>query len=340
MTPKPIVAYSRRLSPVTRHEQILVDRLGAEVREVPLWTLAEIEEHAGDADAVIVGATETIDRPALHAMPRCRVVVRRGVGVNNVDLAAATDLGILVAYVPDASVQEVSDHALALVLALERRILTLDTLVRDGGLSGSRSDMIKARAGLRRLSELTLGVVGFGRIGREFVRKASPLFRRVLVFDPYAEAADSVELVHFDTLLCEADIFSIHAPLTNDTRHLFDEPALMMMKPGGTIVNTSRGGLIDSSALAAALRAGRVRAAGLDVTEVEPLAPDSDLLQLPHVVVTGHSAAMSDSSAAEMRTSAVDAVVDALQGHTPRFVANPAVLESTRYRIRTEGSTK
>jgi D-3-phosphoglycerate dehydrogenase len=276
---------------------------------------------------------EPIDRAALEALTKCRVVVRRGVGIDNVDLAAATDLGIAVAYVPDASVQEVSDHALALLLALERRVVSLDALVHEGRWTKSTADIAAARSGMRRLAELTLGVVGFGRIGRELARKAAPLFARVVVFDPYVANAAGAELVQLSTLLSHADLISIHAPLTDDTRHMFDDDAFRRMKPGCTLVNTSRGALVDTDALVRALASGAVRAAGLDVTEEDPIGGDSVVLSFDNVILTGHSAASSDASAAEMRATAVAAVADALQGRHPRFVANEAVFDQPTSRL-------
>src|SRR5690242_4440733 len=178
------VAYSDRLGELTVHEHRLESELGATVTRVPLWTRADIESHALDADALIVGAVEPLDRDALSALTRCKVVARRGVGLNNIDVEAATDLGIPVAYVPAASVHEVSDHALALILALEREVAVLDRIVKAGRWVKGGNDVPQARQAIRRLSELTLGVVGYGRIGRELARKAAPSFRTVLVQDP------------------------------------------------------------------------------------------------------------------------------------------------------------
>ncbi|MEX2623986.1 MAG: NAD(P)-dependent oxidoreductase [Acidimicrobiia bacterium] len=307
--------------------------LGARLEVVPMWSLDDIVRHAGTADAIMVGAVEPIDRAALQAMTKCRVVVRRGAGMNNVDLAAATELGIPVAYVPHASIQEVSDHALALLLALERRVVSLDALVHAGRWTKATADIAAARSGMRRLAELTLGVVGFGLIGRELARKATPLFSRMVVFDPYANDATSVEFVDFATLLGQADLISIHAPLTEDTRHMFDDAAFQQMKPGCTLVNTSRGALVDTEALVRALRSGTVRGAGLDVTEEEPIGADSVVLSFDNVILTGHSAASSDSSTAEMRATAVTAVADAFQGRRPRFVANAAVFDQPTSRL-------
>lgn len=334
-----VVAFSERLAPLTSHEDRLRVVLDADLRVVPLWTVDEIATQAGAADALIIGSVEPLTREAMERLPRCRVIVRRGVGVDNVDLEAATALGIVVAFVPDASVQEVSDHALALVLALERKVATLNAFVKTGSWTQHTDDLAAARRGMRRLAELTLGIVGFGRIGREFARKAAALFARIVVFDPYAAGEPSVEMVDFPTLLASSDVISLHSPLTDDTRHLFDVAAFGAMKAGATIVNTSRGGLIDTSALVGALRAGQLRGAGIDVTESEPLQPGSELLALENVVLTGHSAASSDSSAAQSRASTVTAVIDALHGRRPAFVANESVLDRPACRLTTRRSS-
>jgi D-3-phosphoglycerate dehydrogenase len=329
----PIIAFSERLAPLTHHEEPLWNEIAAQVQVVPLWTIHDIISHAASAVALMVGAVEPLTREAMEALTRCRVIVRRGVGVDNVDLEAATDLGIAVAYVPDASVQEVSDHALALLLALERKLISLDALVKTGRWTHSTLEMATARKGMRRLAELTLGVVGFGRIGREFARKAAPLFHRTLVFDPFVAEAPGVDVVDFDTVLRVSDVVSLHAPLTDSTNHLFDKMAFAAMKPGCTIVNTSRGALIDTDALVGALRSGAVRAAGLDVTEVEPVIRSSELLSFDNVILTGHTASYSESSAADMRIRAVAAVLDALSGRRPAFVANEAVLDRRSCRL-------
>jgi D-3-phosphoglycerate dehydrogenase len=335
----PIVAFSERLAPLAEHEAQLRVDLGADVLVVPMWTVDEIVAWAGSADALVVGAVEPLTREAMEALKRCRVIVRRGVGVDNVDLDAATDLGIPIAFVPDASVPEVSDHALALVLALERKLVALDAFVKAGEWTHATSEIAAARKGMRRLAELTLGIVGFGRIGREFARKATPLFERVVVFDPFVSEEPLVDLVDFQALLATSDVISLHSPLTQDTAHLFDAAAFRAMKPGSTLVNTSRGALIDTSALIAALRSGSLRGAGLDVTETEPIELQSDLLALDNVVLTGHSAASSDSSAAHLRAGATGAVMDALQGRHPAFIANEAVFARPTCRLTAQGVT-
>jgi D-3-phosphoglycerate dehydrogenase len=330
------VAYSDRLGEITEHELRLTSELDASLVRVPLWTLADIEKHALDADALIVGAVEPLDRMALASLTRCRVISRRGVGLNNIDVEAATDLGIPVAYVPAASVHEVSDHALALIFALERKVSVLDRVVQAGQWAKGSNELPQARSGMRRLAGLTLGVIGYGRIGRELARKAAPSFRTVIAHDPMLEAgpADDVcTAVDLAQMLREADVISLHAPLTPQTAHIFDDDVFAQVKPGLTLVNTSRGGLIDTEALVQALREGKVGRAGLDVSEEEPLPSDSPLLGTDNVLLTGHSASSSIQSAAELRATTVQAVIDALAGRRPEFLANPDVLDRPNCRI-------
>lgn len=330
------VAYSDRLGQLTAHERRLESELGAAVTHVPLWTRADIESHAVAADALIVGAVEPLDRDALSVLTRCKVISRRGVGLDNIDVDAATELGIPVAYVPAASVHEVSDHALALILALEREIPLLDRIVKAGSWVKGGNDVAQARQGIRRISELTLGVIGYGRIGRELARKAAPSFRTVLVQDPMLDKGpvdEKTTVVDLGDLFREADVISLHAPLTLATAHILGPHAFGQVKPGLTLVNTSRGGLIDTRALVQALLDGTVARAGLDVSEEEPLSPASPLMSMDNVLLTGHSAASSVASSAELRATTVNAVLDALRGTRPEFLANPEVVDRPNYRL-------
>ena len=327
---RPLVVVSERLGAIGPEEERIA-QAGAELRSVALWSHEEIAANAGDAEIVLLGAVEPFDGRALSSLPRCRAVVRRGVGVDNVEVGAATRLGILVANVPDASVEEVSDHALALLFAIERRIVPLDRAVHAGEWQRDPKAIGTVRNGIRRLSELTLGVVGFGRIGRALARKAAGAYGRMLVADPIAPAAAvreaSAELVPLDELLGTADHITLHAPLEAGTRHLIGPDSIARLRPGVVIVNTARGGLIDEAALLAGLREGRIAAAGLDVTEHEPLPEGDPLLTAAGVVLTAHSAASSATASDELARRSVDAVVAILEGRQPASIVNREVLE-------------
>jgi D-3-phosphoglycerate dehydrogenase len=340
-TRRPVVGYSERLGPITDVERRLEEQEGAELRRVSLWTAGDIRAQAADAVAVMVGSVEPLTAEALAELRSCRVVVRRGVGVDNVDLRAATALGIPVAFVPDASVQEVSDHALSLLLALERRIFPLDRAVRSGMWQRDPSALAEPRRGIRRLDSLTLGIVGLGRIGAALARKARPSYGALLAHDPLRapdRIVDGVTMVGFEELLERSDHISLHAPLTPDTYHLIDERALSRMRTGSVLVNTARGGLIDEEALADALTRGHLAGTGLDVTEEEPMSAGSRLLTTTNVIVTGHSAMVSDYGAAELRRRAADAVVQVLRGRRPAWIANAEVLDLPQCRLPAEES--
>jgi D-3-phosphoglycerate dehydrogenase / 2-oxoglutarate reductase len=330
-----IVAFSRRLgSP--GGEEARIEAAGGALEPQDLWSLEDIRANAKDASIVVLGAVEPFDREALEHLPHCSAIVRRGVGYDNIDIAAATDLGILVANVPGASVEEVSDHALALLLALERRVPRLNEAVRAGVWGRDPKSINSVRSGARRLSELCLGVVGYGRIGRALVRKASPLYGRIIVADPALSTPPTdprqLELAAVDELLRVADHISLHAPLTAGTRHLLNATTLGRLRPGAVVVNTARGGLIDEEALLARSSAGDGVSFGLDVTEQEPLPADDPLLTAANVVLTGHSAASSTTASAHLRSRTVDAVVDLLEGRAPESIVNPEVLASPHLR--------
>jgi len=333
---RPIVVVSQRLGAIGTTER-RIESAGAILRSEPLWTLEEIRSAAGDASIVLLGAVEPFDAAALESLPNCVAVVRRGVGVDNVDVEAATRLGIVVANVPDASVEEVSDHAIALLLAIERRIVQLDRSVHAGVWQRDPSGIAAVRSGIRRISELTLGIVGFGRIGRALARKALPLYARILVADPFISegaARDSGgRLTSVAELLAQADHISLHAPLLPGTRHLLNAEVLRTLRRGAIIVNTSRGGLINEADLVAALDAHELRA-GLDVTETEPVPHGNPLLDADRVVLTAHSAASSVTAHGELAERSVDLVVDLLEGRRPASIVNAAVLDRSNLRAR------
>lgn len=332
---RPVVILSERLGAIGPEER-RVEAAGATLRSAPLWTHDEIRTNGAGAAIVIIGAVEPFDAAALASLPDLQVVVRRGVGYDNVDVEAATRLGIVVAHVPDASVEEVSDHALTLLLAIERRIVPLDRAVHAGAWQKDIKGIAAVRTGIRRLSELTLGIVGFGRIGRALARKARPLYARIVVADPFVTESGAREagavLVTIEELFASADHVSLHAPLVPSTRHLIDDAALARLRPGAIIVNTSRGGLVDEPAVVRAVGQGRLVAAGLDVTEHEPLPADDPLLGAVGIVLTAHSASSSETAGLELARRSMDAAVDVLAGRRPVSVVDPTVFESPALR--------
>ncbi|EHJ6101718.1 TPA: C-terminal binding protein [Escherichia coli] len=284
-------------------------------------SLEEKLRQVSNADAIMVREA-TVSRPMIEAMQQCRVIVRYGVGVDNIDSQAAKEKGIYVANVPDYGSEDVAEHALALLLAATRRIATRSRDVRDGQWGiGQREPMF-------RLAGKILGVVGFGRISRCFVQKASGIgFKRILVVDPLLtdeQASQAgVTRVNLDTLCREADFISLHAPLTPDTHHLIGEAELAKMKPSAVLVNTSRGRLIDEQALINALLQQRIFAAGLDVFESEPLSAKSPLLQMDNTLCTDHTAWFTEESVVELQSKAAHEVRRAFEGEHPLNWVNP-----------------
>ncbi|MFH1651424.1 MAG: C-terminal binding protein [Chloroflexota bacterium] len=311
--------------------------IGGEVIEDALLTEEDIIRVAADADAIIVAATEPYNRKVIEQLERCKILSRSGIGYNNIDVAAATDQGIPVAYVPDASISEVADHAMGLVLCFSRRYIPVSQAVRAGAWKPGGKEIPAIRKGMTRLGDQTLGLVGLGRIGSATCRRAKAFGMRIIIYDPFIGANTIKELgaekVDFERLLAESDFISVHAPLTKDNRQLFGLEQFKKMKRTAYLINTARGGIIDEAALATALTEGYLAGAGLDVTDPEPPKPDNPLLKMENVLITAHSAFFSDQSLWDLRQGAVEAVVAALTGQWPRNLANPQVREKPNCRL-------
>lgn len=278
-----------------------------------------VARHQPDA---ILTCWAQVSAAAIAASPALRLVARMGVGLDNIDVDAATSQGVLVTNVPDYCVEEVSDHAVALVLDWTRGITQADRQVRAG-----RWDPAGIRA--RRFSALTCGVIGYGRIGRRTAGKLAALGARVLAHDPYPPAdASGVTFVALEELLALSEAVILHAPLTPATLHLIGARELSLMPQGSLLVNVSRGPLVDTAALAGALASGHLSGAGLDVIEGEPNVPP-ELLRHPGVVITPHIAFSSDLSVLDLRRSAAEEVVRVLSGQAPRSACNVPLRAAT-----------
>jgi D-3-phosphoglycerate dehydrogenase len=265
--------------------------------------------------AAILTCWATVSARAIAAAPTLRVVARMGVGLDNIDVAAATDRGVLVTNVPDYCIQEVSDHAIGLVLAHTRGLTAADREVRAGRWN-------PAGARPRRLSALTCGVVGFGRIGRATVAKLRALGVHVVITTAHHPGdTGGAPVLPLAELLATSDVVILHAPLTPHTHHLIGDQEHALMPAGSFLVNVSRGGLVDTTALIHSLRAGHLAGAGLDVLESEPSVP-ADLLARPGVIVTPHIAFSSDASVIDLRRSAAEEVVRVLRGEPARYPCN------------------
>ena len=288
---------------------------------------AEVIAAARDADA-IMNQQSLIDAAVIAALTRCRVIVAYGIGTDKIDLAAAAARGIRVCHVPDYCVDEVASHAMALLLAFERRVpQAMARLVHghwDHPTAGS----------IRRLAGRTLGLLGLGRIGRRVAALAAPFGLRVVAHDPYLAAAPTgqpgVEWVSFDELLTTAHYLSIHCPLTPETRGLMGAAQFARMRADAVLVNASRGKIVQEAALVAALREGRLRGAALDVFEEEPLSPGNSLLDLDNVVLTPHVAWYSDEAQDELKREVAGEVRRALLGEPPRHPVNAPAPATSR----------
>jgi len=284
-----------------------------------------------DADALLVSTREAVTRRVLENIPRVKVIARYGVGLDNVDLEAATDAGIVVTHYPGYCTSEVADHALAMILALNRRIVEQDRALREGAWveHGPATRRI-LRGPIQPLREQTLGIVGFGRIGQAVAARAKPFNLTILAADPHIDpevmGASGVEPVPLQELLRRSDIVTLHAPLTPETRGLIDATALALMKPTAVLVNTARGPIIDLPELARALQEGKLAGAALDVVDPEPLPADSPYYQILNVILTPHSAYYSERSVDVVRRETLLEALQVLRGKRPRTVANPAVL--------------
>lgn len=307
-------------------------RLSVEVRGEPSSSEDELIEIGHGADAILVSTREAITRRVCDNIPRVKVISRYGVGLDNVDLDAATDNGIVVTHYPQYCTSEVADHAMSLLLALNRRIVELDHDLREGAWAqrGAATTQI-LRGPVPALRTLTLGIVGFGRIGRAVARRAAPFGLRLLVSDPYVEddavRAAGVEAVSLEALLEAADLVTLHCPLTPETRGIIGAAELARMKDEAAIVNTARGPLVDLDALTSVLKERPAFRAALDVVYPEPLPVESPLSSLPNVILTPHSAYYSIQSVETVRNETFLAAIAVLRGVLPPTVANPDVLE-------------
>ena len=316
---KTLIAIADSVFPSLEPAKRVLAALDAEVRLASAPTAAAILEVGRDADALMVTVAQ-ITAEIIAGLTRCRAIGRFGIGVDNIDIDAATRAGIQVTFVPDYCVDEVSDHALALLLSLARKVVYGNGLVQAGRWEAA------AVAPIRRLRGSTLGLLGLGKIPRALVPKAQALGLGVVAHDPFVgdevAASLNVELVEFEALLERSDYISIHAPLTPETDKLFDADAFRRMKSGALLINTARGPLIDESALAAALDDGQLAGAALDVVTEEPPAMGSPLLNRDNVILTPHMAFYSDDALVELQTKAAQDVVRVLSGETPLYPVN------------------
>ena len=314
--PRPLIAITDSPFPSFDPAKKALARLDPEYRIAKSASADDILAIARDADAVLVTYAK-LPGQLLRELKKCKAIGRFGLGVDNIDLAAAKELGIAVNYVPDYCLREVSDHAMALLLALARKVTLSSKLVQSGRWE------LPPIVPLRRLEGQVLGLVGFGNIPRTLAPKAKGFGLQVITYDPYvvqdAATAAGVECVSFDDLLARSDFISVHAPLQPATRGLMNAKAFAKMKKGAYLINTARGPLVDEAALVAALDSGHLGGAALDVVTTEPLAKDSPLLGRDNVILTPHTGFYSVEALEELQTKCASDVARILSGEKAAY---------------------
>jgi len=309
--PHSIIAITDSPFPSLEPAKQKLARLDPEYRVAKSSSANDILAVARDADAILVTYAK-LPGALLRQLTRCKAIGRFGLGVDNIDLAAAKALGIAVNYVPDYCLREVSDHAMALLLALARKVTLANKLVQSGRWE------VPPLVPLRRLEGQVLGLIGFGNIPRMLAPKAKAFGLKVLAHDPYVAKetlnAAGVEGVSFDNLLARADFISVHVPFLPATRGLMNAAAFAKMKKGACLINTARGPLVDEAALVTALDSGHLGGAALDVVTTEPLPKDSVLLGRDNVILTPHTAFYSVEALEELQSKCANDVARVLSG--------------------------
>jgi len=320
--------------PISPHEREIIGRCGWEVRQHSAFTTNEILAVARDADAIMTVSGD-FSRATIEGLEKCRVIGRYGMGVDNVDLQAATEKGIVVNFVPVYCSDEVATLSATLVLALSRKLQIADRVVKEGHWENS----VKSIGGAFSIQGKTLGILGFGKIGQTFAPLMKPFGVELITYDPYIDLGAcerlGVSSVDREELLRRSDIIYLQMPLIPETWHNLGKAEFDMMKDGVVIVNTGRGALIDQEALKDALRSGKVGGAGLDVLEFEPPDPDDELFRMENVITSGHIGAATTEAIIRLRRAVAQGIVDVLEGRRPAppaAVANRDVLEKLTLR--------
>ena len=323
--------------PSIEPERQVLAHIGAELIAAETGDEAELLTLVSAMDGILT-CWKPVREPVIAAAERCQVIGRCGIGLDNIDVAAATAYGIVVTNVPAYCIHEVSDHAMGLLLACARKISRFDRAVKAGTWDQNIGPA------MRRLRGKTVGIIGFGRIARAVVPKAAAFGLTVNVCSPRTDPdliqQHGAQKVSFSELLATADFITIHAPLTQETHHLFGAAAFRAMKSTAYLINTARGGIVDTAALTAALRTAEIAGAAVDVLETEPPEPNAELLALENVIVTPHAAFMSEESILDLEVDAATSVAQVLTGQRPDSIVNPDVLEQPNLRAKSLANEK
>lgn len=318
------VLVADHIFPSLDYEREALGKIGAELIELTSAHEEDLLKNVEEADAVITCYTE-ITGKVIEAMKKCKIIAKTGIGVNNINLDVATARGIIVTNVPDYCIDEVSDHALALLMALARKIPFLDNTVKKGTWS------FDEHRPMYRLAGKTLGLVGYGRIAQQLAEKVRPLKISAIAYDPFVSSEvmrqAGVKKVSLDELLTESDFVSLHAPLNQQTSGLIDEQAFSLMKPTAFLINTSRGPLIDEAALYRALKEKKIAGAGLDVLVAEKYDPANPLFSVERIIMTAHAAFYSVEATQELRDKVINEVTRVLTGQAPNYQVNKSVAQ-------------
>jgi D-3-phosphoglycerate dehydrogenase len=306
-------------------EKIELEQIGArQIVTPPLDSEEDMVTQTEHSDGMII-MESMVSLRTMEASPNCKVILRTGVGVDTIDIDAATKRGIAVVNVPDIWIREVANHAMALLLACNRRIFLLDHHIRKNVWHKVIPPPVGAIHGE------TLGIIGLGQIGKSLAKRAIGFEMNLIAYDPYIDQSVfeeyGVKSVSFEELLTKSDYISIHTPLTDETRHMFDEKALRKMKPTSYLINTARGPIVEISALEKALQNKWISGAGIDVFEQEPMPVDNPILKMDNVIMTPHAGYYSDPALKALGTRCGQEVARVLLGKKPLFLVNPDVLQ-------------
>ena len=310
-------------------EKEILLKVGASLIVAKAGNEDELIKLAPKADAILT-CWQPVTARVIQRAGRCQIIGRYGIGLDNIDITLATKQGIVVTNVPAYCIEEVTDHVMALLLALARKVVLFDRNAKEGcyGLEPGRP--------IFRIRGKTLGIIGFGRIGRTLARKSHAFGLKVVAFDPYLTKEcvtdHDIQLINFNQLLERSDFISIHVPLSEETHHLFGHKAFQKMKPGSFLINTSRGAVVHPTALINALDANEIAGAALDVLSVEPPDLHDPAVHHPKIIVTPHSAFYSQESVLDLQKTAAQQVADLLSGKVPESVVNSQVFQNPNLR--------
>lgn len=306
-------------------EKSVFEKLDCDIVELQSKDEDKLAEECQDADGLIVQYAP-ISEKVIDKMGNCKVISRYGIGIDTIDIEAATKKGINICNVPDYCLDEVADHSLALILSLGRKVVKLTNTVKSGIW-----DAVGTAKPIFNFSKQVLGIVGFGKIPQNLYPKAKTFFGKILVYDPYlpdtVKKQFNLNMASFYEILHNSDFISIHCPINETTFHLFGQREFQLMKPTAFIINTSRGGIINTKELYLALINGHLAGAGLDVLEDEPPGMDNELLKLDNVIITSHAAFYSESSIEDLKYKTALNVLKVLKGEEPINVVNKEVLK-------------